>query len=142
MKKFEILEYPTADTGFIAYGKDLNELFENAALATYEIMVNTYKVEPKIKKEVEIEAIDLHQLMFKWINELLYFLDTEILVFSKFKVKIENVEEKYFLKAEVYGEKVDREKHEIKTLVKACTYHKMRIEKKEDFWVAEVILDI
>ncbi|MEM5828191.1 MAG: archease [Candidatus Aenigmatarchaeota archaeon] len=142
MKKFEILEYPTADTGFIAYGKDLNELFENAAIATYSIMVNLDKVEPKIKKEINIEAIDLYQLMFKWINELLYFLDTEILVFSKFKVRIEEKDGKYFLHAEVFGEKVDKNKHELGTLVKACSYHNMEIKKEDDMWKAKVIVDI
>jgi len=142
MKKFEILEYPTADTGFIAYGKDLNELFENAALATYEIMVDTSKVEPKIKKEIKIVAEDLHQLMFKWVNELLYYLDTEILVFSKFKVNIREEKDKFMLEAEVFGEKVDKEKHNPKTLVKACSYHNMRIERKDNYWIAEVIVDI
>ncbi|MEM5820931.1 MAG: archease [Candidatus Aenigmatarchaeota archaeon] len=142
MKRFEILEYPTADTGFVAYGKNLEELFENAAIATYSIMVNLEKVEPKIKREIRIEAIDLYQLMFKWINELLYFLDTEILVFSKFKVKIEEKDGKYFLFAEVFGEKVDKSKHDLGTLVKACSYHNMEIKKENDIWIAKVIVDI
>ncbi|HID60274.1 MAG TPA: archease, partial [Hadesarchaea archaeon] len=43
MKRFEWVEHPS-DIGFRAYGKDLAEAFENAALALFEVMVDTSKV--------------------------------------------------------------------------------------------------
>jgi SHS2 domain-containing protein len=140
MKKFEFLDITTADTAFAAYGKDLNELFSNAALAMFEIMINTKKVKPEIKREVEIEAKDLHSLLFGWLNRLLVFYGSENLAFSKFDVKIDK--RNFSLTSRCFGEKIDPEKHEVKTEVKACTYHKMEIKKVKDKWRAQVIIDI
>jgi SHS2 domain-containing protein len=140
MKKFEFLDITTSDTAFAAYGKDLNELFSNAALVMFEVMVNTKKVKPRVVREVEVEAKDLHSLLFVWLNRLLVFYGSENLAFSKFDVKIN--EKNFKLKARCFGEKIDPKRHETKTEVKACTYHKMEIKKINDGWRAQVILDI
>jgi len=140
MKKFEFLDITTADTAFAAYGKDLNELFVNAALAMFEIMIRTEQIKPEIEKKVEIETKDLKSLLFEWLNELLFFFGSENLAFSKFDVKID--EKKLKLKARCFGENIKPEKHEIKTEVKACTYHRMEINKDNDKWRAQVIVDI
>jgi len=140
MKKFEFLDITTADTAFAAYGKDLNELFENAALAMFEVMVNTKQIKPKIKKTVKVKNDDLKGLLFAWLNELLIFYGSDNLAFSKFEVKVD--EDKMELKAICYGEEIDPEKHEVKTEVKAATYHKMEIKKLDERWEAKVIVDI
>jgi len=139
MKKFEFLDITTADVAFEAHGKDLNELFSNSALAMFEVMVDTEKVEPKIEKKVKVNGNDLESLMFNGLNELLVFFGAEYLVFSKFEVEID--EKNLKLKAKCLGEEVNLEKHEIKAEVKAATYHQMKI-KKNEFWKARVILDI
>jgi len=140
MKNFEFLDITTADAAFAAYGKNLNELFANAALAMFEVMVNTKKIKPKVDREVEIEAKDLCGLLFEWLNNLLIFYGSENLAFSKFNVKTD--EKNFRLKAKCFGEKIDPERHETKTEVKACTYHKMEIKKVNDKWRAQVIVDI
>jgi SHS2 domain-containing protein len=139
MKKFEFLDITTADVCFLAYGKNLDELFTNSALAMFEVMVNTKQVEPKIERKVEAEGNDLQSLMFNWLNSLLVFVDSENLAFSEFDVKVD--EEKLKLEAICKGEEMNREKHETRTHVKACTMHKMEI-KKNKIWKAKVILDI
>jgi len=137
--KFKFLDITTADVAFEAYGKDLNELFANAALAMFEVMINTKQIEPKIERKVRIEGNDLQSLMFNWLNSLLVFVDSENLAFSKFEVRID--EEKLKLEAICKGEEIKREKHETRTHVKAATYHQMEI-KKNKIWKAKVILDI
>ena len=139
MKKFEFLDITTADACFVAYGKDLNELFENSALAVFEVMVNTKQIKPKVKKEIKGKAQDLQGLLFEWLNELLVFYGAENLAFSKFEVNLD--EKNLELKAKAYGEKIDPKKHETKTEVKAATYHKMEIKKNKE-WKAQVIVDI
>ena len=139
MEKFRFIDITTADVAFEAWGKDLNELFANAALAMFEVMVNTEKVEAKEVREIEVEGIDLESLLFNWLNELLFYYGSENLVFKKFEVEVD--EKNFRLRAKAYGEKFDREKHELKTEVKSCTYHKLKIEKNE-VWKARVILDI
>ena len=49
--KYKFLEH-TADIMFEAYGKTLNELFENSALAIFESTANIKTVKAKIKKEI------------------------------------------------------------------------------------------
>jgi len=142
MKKFEIIDITTADIAFKAYGKDINELFENSAMAMFNIMSNVSKVKQKIKKDVKCEAMDIQSLMFNWLNELLFLSDSESLIFSFFEVDIKKLDEKKFvLNAICKGEKIDEKRHEINTHIKAATYHNMKIEKN-DFWEAQVILDV
>jgi SHS2 domain-containing protein len=139
MKKFEFVDITTADTAFVAYGKDLNELFENATLAMFEVMINTEQIKPKVERKIKVTGNDLQSLMFNWLNNLLLFVDSENLAFSYFKVKID--EKNFTLNAVCKGEKINPKKHETRTAVKACTYHQMKIEKNK-IWKARVILDI
>jgi SHS2 domain-containing protein len=140
MKPFEFVDLTTADVAFIAYGKDLNELFANAALAMFEVMIDTKKVERKIEEMVSIDGYDLESLMFNWLNELLYISDSKNLAFSYFDVKIDA--SNFKLKAICKGEEIDPKKHETRTVVKAATYHQMKIWKENETWKAQVILDI
>ncbi len=140
MKKFEFVDITTADVAFVAYGKDLDELFANAALAMFEVMVNTKQIKPTVSRKVKIKGNDLQSLMFNWLNELLIYVDSENLVFSDFKVRAD--EKKFSLSAEFKGEKIDRKKHETRTVVKSATMHKMEIKKEKNIWKAQVIVDI
>jgi SHS2 domain-containing protein len=140
MKKFEFIDITTADVAFIAYGKNLNNLFANAALAMFEVMINTKQVKPKIKRDIKVDGNDLESLMFNWLNNLLIYVDGENLAFSKFDVKID--EKKFNLDAMCKGEIIDNKKHETRTAVKACTYHKLEIKKEKDYWRVRVIVDI
>jgi len=140
VKKFEFVDITTADVAFVAYGKTLDELFSNAALAMFEVMTDTSKVEAKVKKQVKVKGEDLESLLCNWLNEVLFYYGSENLVFSKFDVKIDkkNIE----LSGICYGEKIDLKKHEVRTEVKAATMHKMKVWKEGNIWKARVILDI
>ncbi len=140
MKRFEFVDITTADVAFVAYGKDLNELFGNAALAMFEVMINTKQVKSTVSRKVEVNGNDLQSLMFSWLNELLVYVDSESLVFSEFKIDVD--EKKIKLKAECKGEKIDRKRHETRTIVKSATMHKMEIKKEKNVWKTQVILDI
>ena len=135
--KFKVLDFATADIAYEVYGNDLNELFKNAALVMFYTMTDISKIEKKEKREVKVKAEDLESLMFDWLTSLLVFVDSENLFFSDFDVNINN----YELYAICYGEYFNPNKHERKVLVKAITYHNMKIEKNE-IWKAILIFDI
>jgi SHS2 domain-containing protein len=139
-KKYEFIDITTSDTAFIAYGRNLNELFENAALATFEVMVDLKNVRAKEPRQIDVTGHDLMALMFNWINELLVYVDSESLAFSKFGVRVD--EKALRLRAVCKGERIDQKRHSIGTVVKSCTYHKMEIKKENGVWRAQVILDI
>jgi len=139
-KKFDFFDV-TADVGFRAYGKTLDEAFGNAALAMFEVMTDTSKIMPKIEKEIKIKSEDEYALLYDWLSEFLVILDSEYLVFSKFKVEIEKKENDYFLYALACGEEFNPSIHESRAEVKAVTFHLMEIRANNGF-VAQVILDI
>lgn len=135
--KYEYFDV-TADVGVDAYGDSLNELFENAALAMFGVMCNLSKVKRVKKKTVRASAEDLEGLLREWLTQLLGLKDIYGMMFSGFKVSID--EEKVAIDGEAWGEET-RDSHEIKTEVKAVTYHMMEV-KKNDTWHARFILDV
>ena len=102
MKRFKFVDITTADVAFVAYGKDLNELFANSALAMFEVMINTKQIKPKVKVNVKVDGDDLVSLMFNWLNNLLVYVDSENLAFSEFEVEVD--EKKLKLNATCKGE--------------------------------------
>ncbi|MCZ3366643.1 MULTISPECIES: archease [Methanobacterium] len=139
-KKFEFFEV-TADVGYKAYGNTLEEAFENAALAMFEVITDTSKIEHEIERKIEVESEDECALLYDWLSEFLVMLDVDFLIFSKFKVKIEKKEEGFSLKGTAWGEEFNPEIHESRAEVKAVTYHMMDV-KQDDGNMVQVILDI
>ena len=137
-KEYEFIEH-TADLGFKAYGATLEELFTNAAKAFFEAMVTLEDVSEGTERFIAVEADAPDNLLVSWLGELLYLFDTERLLFKRFQVKrIENNS----LEANAWGEVFDPARHQIKTGIKAVTYHQLYVEKKDGSWEARVILDI
>lgn len=143
MKKFKFLEdIATADSAFLAYGKNPEELFENSALALFEVMAKTKEVSWARGYKLELRSSNLEDLLFDFLSELVFIKDEKGMVFSKFKVKIKRLFRGYKLDAEVFGEKIDPKRHNLKVDVKAVTRHLFKIKKEEDKFVAQVVLDI
>jgi len=142
MKKFEWVEHPS-DIGFRAYGKDLAEAFENAALAFFEVMVDTSKVEPREEVKVELGAEDEKALLYDWLERFLYLHDAKGLVMSKFEIEeLERSGGGFKIKAKAWGERFDPKKHEARTAVKAVTYHMMEIKREKGKCSVQAVVDI
>jgi SHS2 domain-containing protein len=140
--KFEFLEH-TADVLIAAHGQKLEEAFENAALAMFEVMTDTTKIDTVQEETVEVEAEDEYALLYSWLEALLVKFEIKGMLFSKFKIdRIQDTLDGYKLQASVWGEKFNAEKHPQKVAVKAVTYHRMEIIKEHDKITLEFILDI
>ena len=141
-EEFEFLEH-TADVYIAAHGKTLIEAFENAALAMFEVMTDTDRVEQTEEDSVEVEAEDEYALLYSWLEALLVKFETENMLFSRFHISsFEENDEGFKIKAAMWGEKFNPEKHIQKVAVKAATYHRMEIIQKEENVTLEFILDI
>lgn len=137
MVGFEIIDHPS-DTGLMVYGSTMEELFSNAACGMFSLMVDINQVEEKTHREVSAEAPDQGELLVTWLNELVYFFDAENLLFRSFKIlKLDRTS----LLAKAFGEEVNFSKHELKTPVKAATYHMLKLEAGDGF-KAHIILDV
>lgn len=141
--QYEFLEdIAIADVAFKAYGKTLEELFENAAEAVFEIMVDTSKVERKKRWEVELNSPNIDTLLYDFLSDLTALKDEEGAILGKFKVRIEKSNAGYKLKADVYGDNIDPIKYELLTDVKAVTMHMFGVKKTEEGYEATVVLDV
>lgn len=141
-KKFSFLEH-TADVYIEAYGKTLEEAFENAALATFEVMTDTKKVATEFEETVEVTGFDEEALLYNWLESLLVKFDTAGNLYSKFEIEsIQSALTMFKLKAKIGGESFNPKKHPQKVAVKAVTYHRMEIVKKPNETKVAFILDI
>lgn len=126
MKKFEFFDV-TADIGFYAYGNNLNESFENAGLALFNIISKTDNINPITSKSFEITSEDKVSLLYDFLEELLFLHEIEFMLFSEFKVMIDKIDDGYHLNATIEGEEINWDKHYRGDEVKAITFHKMNI---------------
>lgn len=137
-------DYPehVSDIYVQAYGKTLEEAFENAALGLTEIITDTSKISLEKTLEETVEAKDVQMLLYKWLEAILIRLDAEQMVFSSFKVKIKRGKKKHVLKAVLKGERFKPGYHTSGTHVKAITLHNMEIEESPRGARIKVLLDI
>lgn len=135
---FEFLDH-TADLRIRVWGKDLAELFEEAAFALFSVITDIGTVEPQIEEKVEVEAENREELLVGWLSELLYLHEVKGLLFSKFQV-LECQKER--ISAKAWGEPFSPERHYILLPVKAVTYHMLKIEQQGGLWLAEIIFDV
>jgi SHS2 domain-containing protein len=137
MKKYKFLDDITSDVMFEAYGKDLKELFENAAEALCSVICKIDQVKAKDTEEFVIKADNLDDLMINWLQALIAIVDTEEKFFSKFEVL--DIDENH-VKAKISGESTKPELGE--TVVKAVTLYKYKLEQNSKGYKATVSLDI
>jgi len=136
-EKYKFLQH-TADAKFQAFGKTLGEAFANAALAMFAVMFDPADVKPKIEREIKTEGKDEKALLYNWLEELLYLLDTEGFLLSR--VKKITIKGKV-LEAVVAGDLVANG-YKTHGDVKAVTYNEMDIKKEKDKVIAQVVVDI
>jgi len=138
-----MLDIATADMAFEAFGANMEELFANCGLALTAVMTDPNQIQPVKFEEFTVEGHDLESLLFDYLSELIYLKDAKGLVFSSFKVRVRGDRDGFKLSCTAEGEVLDRTIHEIKTEVKAATYHQMLIEELpgKKNWRAQVVLD-
>jgi SHS2 domain-containing protein len=144
MKKrgYETLEH-TADAYLAAYGKDLNEAFENAAAAMFNVMTEIEKIRPTVEDEVEVSGEDEYALLYDWLEALLLRFELKGMLYSEFKVlQLNQGSHGFELKAELRGERFDPKRHLQKVGIKAVTYHQMEIVTAPGSVTLKFILDI
>ena len=137
-KDFEVIDH-TADIGIVAYGTDMKQAFANAARGLFSLITELDAIAEKEHHDIKVTAPDREALLVNWLNELIYLFEAKEMLFNRFDItSITNTE----LRAAGYGEKIDLTKHELKTQVKAATYHMLKVEQTGSGWKAQVIFDV
>jgi SHS2 domain-containing protein len=135
--KYKFIDEIKSDVMFDAYGKDLKELFENAAEALLSMICKIDKVKAEKTEEFQMKGEKLDDLMINWLQGIIAIVDTEQMFFSKIKVK--EIDESHVI-AKLKGETIKPELGE--TVVKAVTYHQYKLEKTDKGYKVRVSLDI
>jgi len=135
MRRYEEIEH-TADLAIRAYGPDMKELFANAAYGMFSAMgIDLEAVRPTLRREMCLEAPDREALLVDWLNELLYLHETEGEIYADFDIRALLAIE---LRANVMGTKGDG----TKVVIKAATFHDLKIERIDKGYVATIVFDI
>jgi len=82
-KRFEELEH-TADIALRVWGRDLAELFANAAYGMACQMANGEGGGLAVVHPIDLEAYDAETLLVTWLGELLYLGERDDCVFADF----------------------------------------------------------
>ena len=130
-----------ADIAYEAYGKDLNELFENAALAIFELTADVDTIDAAKKVDFELEHEKLDNLLYDFLSEILFLKDSKYMVFKHVHVTIKEGK-KNKLKAVLEGDKINPEVQSLENDIKAITMHMFELKKEKGQWKARVVVDI
>ncbi|MEM4268096.1 MAG: archease [Candidatus Woesearchaeota archaeon] len=139
--KYKFLPH-TADAKFQAFGETLEEAFANAALAMFSVMTDTEKVRPMYEEEIFVEGRDTKSLLYAFLEELLFLLDTKKFLLNKIKeIRISQENDSLLLKAVATGD-IDLQEYEVHGEVKAVTYNDMEIYEAEGKFTIQVVVDL
>jgi len=139
MKTHEWIDH-TSDVGLWVYGKDLQNLFKNAASAMFELVAKPLKnisQSHSRKMKVRLDTFDIEELLIRWLSELISLSDCKRLIFTKFE--IQNLSDRH-MSALITGQ--SRKYFTIETEIKAVTYHELKIQKKDHHYCAQIIFDV
>jgi SHS2 domain-containing protein len=128
----------TADVGLMAWGRDLPEMFVEAAVGVAGLLTDTSHVRQRRAVPVEAEGETDEDLLVQWLEEVLFTY--EVHGFAVGGAEIESVGSGC-LSGRLLGERVDPSRHRPAGHVKAVTYHNLKIERVGDRYEVRVVLD-
>lgn len=131
---FEEIEH-TADWAYRIWGRNIEELFIQAALGLYYLAGVKLADGEKVGLEIEVRGIDSESLLVAWLNELLHLHEMENLGFDQLEIlKFEPT----MLQAKLILCPVQEWLKDIK----AATYHNIAIQKTEKGLEVTIVLDV
>ncbi len=133
-KRFEEIEH-TADIAIRVWGRDLAELFANAAYGMACQIAEIDEIRPTITRTLELDAADTEILLVSWLSELLYLGEKENCVFFDFeRLSVSPTE----LRAVASGGPID----EHLTHIKAVTFSELEIINSDVGYETHIVFDV
>ena len=136
--KHKLIDH-TADICVRVFGNSLEEIFVGSSKAMMEIITDVEKVNPSKEILIKAQGENYEELLVKWLQEILYVHEVKKMVFKDFEIKIENGTKAV---GKAYGEKIDVDRHEFYSNIKAVTYHNLKIISSKDKYRVDIVFDI
>jgi SHS2 domain-containing protein len=142
MGRYDFVEgIALADCAIDVEGADLADLFETAALALAEVMVDPATLSATARQTIALEAAELDLLLYDWLSELIFRKDRDAEVYPRTRVDISG-SGPFRLEAEVEGGILDPAHVELRSDPKAVTFHQFALERSDRGWRARIVIDI
>lgn len=142
MKKWIVKEDQNiADVMVEVYGKNEEDIFHNILEAFTNIITEVEKIKPVKEISLKITGEDLDELIFNFIEQLIYLKDTKQMLFSAGSFQVMFTKNGYTLFVGLKGQKITKNLP-IKIDIKALTYHKFKVEKKDHEYKITLVFDI
>jgi SHS2 domain-containing protein len=133
-KAIEEIEH-TADWAIRVRGRDLKELFKNAALGMAMLMADVNGIELSVEKRLELEEFDTETLLVSWLSELLWLNEDSDATFVRYEIRELT---STHIKATVWGGFAPSQwKH-----IKAVTFHDLNIIATDDGLEVTLVFDV
>jgi SHS2 domain-containing protein len=132
----------TGDIGIDIDAPDLRSVFADAAGAFSETITDRDSLPRGHTVEISLAAEAADLLLVEWLSELLFRFETEGWLSHRADVDVSQSASHWTLRGRLAGGRIDPERHTIRVLVKAVTYHALEVRPAGDRWHARVILDI
>ena len=142
MGRFEFLEdVALADCAVEIRGGDRGDLFETAAAALAEVMVDPATLSLTTDRDLDLDAGTLDLLLYDWLSELIFLKDRDREVFPRCDVRVDG-DGPFRLTAHLHGGAIDPARTSLRADPKAVTFHLLAVERTHDGWTARVVIDI
>ena len=135
---FQLLEH-TSDIGVLARGPTREQALIAASQGLVSILVDPAPFHPLEERYFKAPGPDEASQIINWLNEILFFFDTDGLVFVDFEIDSWTSTE---IIGRARGERLDIDRHEFRTAVKAATYHQFESHETNDGWEIRVFVDV
>lgn len=143
MGSYEFLPH-TADEKFVVTANSLEDGFSTSVEAFFEILLgDAVFVENKITKEFSLSAKKLRSLLYDFLNELVFYFDSEDLLLQIVNELVidENKDGTWTLNASLSGDY--QYDYALRTEIKNMTYSEMELkESNSGVWELTVVVDI
>ena len=127
-----------ADVGVRGTGRTSAEAFEGAALALTAVVADPAGVAPTSAVAIRCEAPDREQLLYDWLNAVIYEMATRRMLFGRFAVAIDGSR----LEGQAWGEAIDRARHRPAVEIKGATYTELSVTCANGLWTAQCVVDV
>lgn len=136
-QRYEELSH-TADISVRVYGRTLNELYENAAYAMFQLISGRAleRVPADTEETLTVESFDPESLMVDWLTGLLLWFEANRKMITR--TQVERITDNE-LRARFRAGTAPFEPYED---IKAVTYHDLSIEQVNDTWQATIVFDV
>jgi SHS2 domain-containing protein len=123
-----------ADWALRVWAPNLSVLFCQAAAGMYALMgVEKHQTKP-IQQTLYLEAVDMETLLVSFLSELLYRFEADGLSFNSIELDVQP----FFLRAKLEGESGNS----AQKLIKAVTFHNLKILEVNDQFETQIVFDV